>query len=230
MKIGYALAAPLLFVSSAAWAQQVQVQVGGPPPPPPPPQVVVTTPPPPPPPQGPMVGPPPIMVERPPFPRFRWGLSFEGGPFFFGGSTGGIGAVTVRAGAQINRLFGVYAQVGAFGGGGGAISSTDTSVEVIAAASLGVLAELDLGDVFYIAAGPELMAGEAGADSAGSGGASVSESAGAFFSITGRLGVVLGKIRPERRKGFQLGIDFHTIITPGGVVLTPMLSLGAEAF
>lgn len=142
------------------------------------------------------------MIERPPFPRFRWGLSFEGGPYFFGDGTGGLGAVTVRAGAQINRLFGVYAQAGAFGGGGGSVGAGSATVEVIAAASLGVLAELDLGDVFYIAAGPELMAGEAGADSAGAGTASVSESAGAFFSVTGRL----------------------------GVVLAPMLSLGAEAF
>ena len=230
MKIVGTLAAVcLLLGSSAAWAQTVDVQVGGPPPPPPPPRVVVTTPPPPPPPG---YGPPPrVMIERPPFPRFRWGWSLEGGPYFFNGGTGGIGGATVRMGAQINELFGVYAQAAGFGGGGGNISSASgASVEVIAAASLGVLAELDLGNVFYIAAGPEIMAGEAGADSAGPGGASVSESVGAFFSLTGRLGVVLGRVTPMRRKGFQLGLDFHTIITPGGVVITPMLALGLEAF
>jgi hypothetical protein len=237
---GYVSAVPILLFSTAAFAQSVQVQVGVPPPPPPP-RVVVTTPPPPPPPSGRVVvttpppppgyyGPPRPMFERPPFPRFRWGWSLEGGPYVFNGTEGGLGGATVRMGAQIDRLWGVYGEVGGFLGGGGAISTNNTSVMVIAAGTFAVMGELDLGDVFYIGLGPELVAGEAGSESAGTSGASVNEAAGVFFGATARLGVVLGRVTPMRRKGFQLGIDFQSIITPGGAVIMPMLSLGMEAF
>ena len=226
MKIGRVLAAlPMLVVSHAAWAQEVQVQVGVQPPPPPPRVVVVAQPPPPPPPY---YGPPPrMMIERPLFPRFRWGLSFEGGPYFFNGSTGGEGAVSVRAGVQVNELFGVYAQPVAILGGGASVNGTGSSASALLVGGVGVLAELDLGNIFYVAGGPEVLGGAAGSgDSAGN--ATAAE--GVFFGVTARLGLELGTIRPHRRAAFQLGGDLHVIFTPGGAVVTPMISLGYDMF
>src|SRR6185436_11802436 len=82
--------------------------------------------------------PPPVVVAPAPapapvdpkeyFPRFRWGIWAVGGPYFYGGSTGGVGGITVRAGASINELFSVYGQVAGLLGGGAGFSSGGTSV------------------------------------------------------------------------------------------------------
>jgi len=168
-----------------------------------------------------------MRMERPPFPRFRWGLSFEGGPYFFNGSTGGEGAVTVRAGVQINELFGVYAQPVAILGGGATVNGSGSAASAILLGGVGVLAELDLGNIFYIAGGPEILGGDAGSANSG-GAATVSE--GVFFGATARLGLELGVIRPHRRAAFQLGGDLHVVFTGGGPVITPMISLGYDMF
>ena len=170
------------------------------------------------------------MVEERDHARFRWGWWLEGGPYFSGGSPGGIGGATVRMGAQITNMFGVTAQAVALIGGGGEISSTSTAVNVIAVGGVGVLGELTLGNIFFVGLGPELLGGSAGSTSAGTSGAAVSEYAGVMFGLTGRLGLALGSVHPGRRKGFSFGIDLHTLFTPGSVVVVPMFGLGMEAF
>jgi len=115
-------------------------------------------------------------------------------------------------------------------GGGGAISSTSVSTNVIAIAGFGALGELTLGNIFFVGLGPELVGGAAGSTSAGTGGAAVSEYAGVMVGLTGRLGLALGSVRPARRKGFSFGVDFHMLFTPGSVVIVPLFGLGMEAF
>jgi hypothetical protein len=170
------------------------------------------------------------MVEERDHARFRWGWWLEGGPYFSGGSPGGIGGATVRMGAQITDMFGVTGQAVALIGGGGAISSNSTAVNVIAVGGFGVLGELTLGNIFFVGLGPEVVGGTAGSESVGPGSVSVSEYAGVMFGLTGRLGLALGSVRPGRRKGFSFGVDFHTFFTPGSVVVVPMFGLGMEAF
>jgi len=107
MKIGCVLTVlPMLLASSVAWAQEVQVQIGGPPPPPPPPRVVIVAPPPP------MYGPPPPYYGRPRMygpppegdinrPHFRWAFGVTGGPYI-GANLGGAGGFWGQAGVQIS--------------------------------------------------------------------------------------------------------------------------------
>ena len=162
--------------------------------------------------------------------RFRWGLSAMGGPILYSGASSGGGGLEVRVGAQINNLFGVYAQPVFMVGGGASAGTTGASVSALALYGAGALADVTRADLGYIAAGPEILAGGAGSSSAGTGTASASASSGAFFSIAARAGLVLGPKKPERRKGFQLGVDFRTVFTPGAATLMPFLALGYESF
>src|SRR5437764_5753589 len=108
MKIGRVLTVlpVLLLVSSAAWAQQVEVQVGLPPPPPPPPPprvVIVEQQPPPPMYYGrprPMYPPPEGDINRP---HVRWAIGATGGPYI-GANLGGAGGLWGQLGVQINPL------------------------------------------------------------------------------------------------------------------------------
>ncbi len=172
----------------------------------------------------------PVYVEERDHARFRWGWWLEGGPYWSGGTPGGIGGATVRMGAQINNMFGVTAQAVALIGGGGAISSNSTSVNVVAVGGVGVLGELTLGNLFFVGLGPEVLGGSAGSESVAPGSVTVSEYAGVMFGLTARLGLALGSVRPARRRAFSFGIDFHTLFTPGSVVVVPLFGLGMEAF
>src|SRR5215472_8319348 len=137
---------------------------------------------------GTAAGPAPTSEEGEFKTRFRWGIWGEGGPYFFKGSTGGVGGVTVRLGAQLSEPFAVYAQpILLVGGGAKAGVSTagvTESASALVVAGGAAMGEATLGDLFFIGAGPEIVFGSAGSasQSAGVGGVSQSESAasGAF--------------------------------------------------
>jgi hypothetical protein len=163
------------------------------------------------------------------FPRYRWGISAVGGPLL-GVASGGIGGVDARFGSQINNLFGVYAQPVALLGGGVNANVSGASATGVVLGGVGVLADVTFLDMFFIAAGPELMGGVTGSGSSGTAGTSASGSSGAFFSIATRAGVNFGSTKPEKRQGFSLNLDFRTVFTPGDPLLIPALALGYDSF
>lgn len=155
------------------------------------------------------------------FPRFRWGISGVGGPML-GQLDGGVGGVDARFGVQLNERLGIYGQpVGLVGAGASAGSASG-----LALAGVGALADFTFADMFYLAIGPELVYGGLAAATTTTGTAA----AGGFFSVAARGGVVLGPKRPEKRSGFQLGLDARMVVTPSGVVVMPLLALGYEAY
>ena len=161
--------------------------------------------------------------------RFRWGIWVEGGPYFFSGSSGGVGGISVRLGAQITEEIGVYAQPIALLGGGASVGPNGASASALVVGGAAAMVNLTLADHFFIAAGPEMLDGTAGATSASSTSASASAASGAFFSIDARAGFALGKVKPNRRRGFSIGGDLHMIFTPGGTVVVPLIGLGYDA-
>ncbi len=223
MKIGYAVALPLLFASTAAWAQEVQVQVGVPPPPPPP-QVVVTPPPPPPPP--PMYGyGRPRLAEPEDFehPRLRLAFGATGGPFI-GGNVGGAGGFWAQGGVQINRLLAVYYQTHAMLGAVGARSSSG-GLDVYDTFFGGiwdneVMVDFTIHDILQVGVGPSYDI------------FSVNNFTEGFLGADARIGVALGRIHPRHRSGFMLGVDIHpTFITDSSfpttsVITSVLLTLG----
>jgi hypothetical protein len=235
MKIGRVLAAlPLLAVSHAAWAQQVQVTVGVPPPPPPP-TVTVETAPPPPPPQYVQPPPPPyyygpprrVVVMAPEGdinrPHFRWAIGATGGPFI-GGNVGGAGGLWAQAGVPINRLLGVIYQTHAMIGAVGARTSTG-GADVYDMFFGGIwdneiMADFTFGDVFQLGVGPSFDV------------FSVNNFTEGFLGVDGRIGVALGHRIWGHRSGFMLGVDIHpTFITDStfpttSVVTSVLLTLG----
>lgn len=159
------------------------------------------------------------------YPRFRWGISFMGGPLV-GGVHGGAGGTDLRFGAQISDLLGIYLQPVALIGGGVNTSVANAGGEVLAVAGAGVLADFTFINLFYGAIGPEIVYG--GIGSAGTAGASAT--AGTFFSLATRLGIALGSTTPEHKKRFTLGLDMHIVFVPGNVTVMPMIALGYDKF
>jgi len=201
---------------------------------------------PPPPVEGPAAatpggGPPPPPAAATPgefATRFRWGIWGVGGPYFFSGTSGGVGGVTARFGAQLTDMFAVYGQPVALIGGGASVGTSSNGISESASAlvvgGVGAMGEATFGDIFFVALGPEFLDGTAGSASqtVGPNGATQSAAAatGAFFSVAARAGLALGSVGPERRKAFTFGLDFHSIFTPGGVVVVPLVGLGYDAF
>jgi hypothetical protein len=229
----------LLFalVSSIAFAQEASTEA----PPPPPPESAAT--------------------EAAPAStgRFRWGASGNLGwhipqaAFTFGGEG--------RVGYQINSIFGAYATLGGVAGfgfgasggaGGGQVSATALSRWYI-----GAIAELFLGDIFFVGAGPVFAnGGLVGAIVSGSAdgvGTAAFAHAGPTFGLDARLGLQLGRQNGgpgTRKSGFSLGLTAMTLFHPnttvvrtqagmnGGtidvttteltVTVTPMLMLGYD--
>ncbi len=218
MKIGRLLAAlPMLAVSHAAWAQEVQVQVGVPPPPPPPRVVVVAQPPPPPPPYyyGRRRG----MVEEGDItrPHVRWAIGATGGPYI-GANIGGAGGLWGQLGVQINPLLGVYYQTHAMIGGVG--DRAGNSIFIGGIWNNEVMVDFTFADVFQVGVGPSYDV------------FSVNSFTEGFFGIDGRIGVAFGQRRWGHRSGFMLGVDIHpTFITDSGfpttsVITSVLLTLG----
>jgi hypothetical protein len=163
-------------------------------------------------------------------PRFRWGISPFGGPLLYSGNSGGAGGIDVRFGVQWNKLLGFYAQPALLLGGGVSASSTGGSASAVALGGVGFLADVTLIDLFYLAAGPEILGGGSGAESASTTGVSAGAASGAFFSINARAGIALGSMKPDRRQAFILGLDFRSIFVPGGAAVMPGIALGYESF
>lgn len=162
--------------------------------------------------------------------RFRWGISGMGGPYFQGGNSGGAGGVDVRLGVQLTDKFAVYGQPAAIIGGGASAGAGGTKASGIVMGSFGALADLTLADLFYVAAGPELVTGTVGSTSVSGTSAGAAAAAGTFFSVTARVGLALGSAKPDRRKAFTIGGDFRVVFTPGAATVIPFVALGYEAF
>jgi hypothetical protein len=164
--------------------------------------------------------------------RIRWGLALGGGPMV-GGYSGGAGGIEGRIGAQLSPMFAVYAQPLLLLGAGLSASAHGASATGLAVAGVGVLADLTLADLFYLAAGPEVLLGVIGTGAASVQGAESSASAsaatGPFFGITARAGFAFGSKRPSRRKAFTVGLNLHAIFA-GDVAVLPLITLGFEAF
>jgi hypothetical protein len=161
--------------------------------------------------------------------RFRWGISGAGGPMV-GAYSGGAGGIDARFGMQLSNMFGVYAQPILMVGAGASADANGASATGLALYGASLVADATFLNMFYVAGGPELLAGGVGTAAASSGGvASASASTGPFFSLAARAGLALGSYRPERRSAFTLGIDMHVIFAGGAAVL-PMLALGYEAY
>lgn len=209
-------------------------------------QPVYTAPPPAPPPtnQPPPNGqPPPVVVAPAPapapvdpreyFPRFRWGIWAIGGPYFYGGAGGGAGGINVRLGVAINELFSVYGQAtGLLGGGGGvSLATGTTSASALVAANVAAMADLTLGNLFFIAAGPELVSGVVGSTRIDPKTSKEQGAAGAFFGITARTGLALGNTHdPRQRRAFTFGLHMEIILTPFDPIIAPMIGLGYDQF
>jgi hypothetical protein len=160
------------------------------------------------------------------YPRFRWGISFMGGPLT-GGTSGGAGGIDTRFGAQISDLLGIYLQPAVMFGAGVNSSVANAEASGLAVVGAGLLADFTLINLFYGAIGPELLyGGFASASSTGT----ASASAGTFFSLATRLGIALGSTTPEHKKRFTLGLDMHIVFVPGNVTVMPMIALGYDKF
>jgi hypothetical protein len=168
-------------------------------------------------------------AEEPSISRFRWGISAAGGPML-GAYSGGAGGIDARLGWQLNDMLGVYGQPILLLGAGASANATGASATGLGLYGLGAMADATLADLFYVAAGPELLFGAVGTAAASAGGsASASASTGPFFSIAARAGFAFGSKRPDRRKAFTLGLDMHTVFA-GGAAILPLISLGYEAY
>jgi hypothetical protein len=169
--------------------------------------------------------------------RFRWGISGFGGPLA-GGLSGGHGGIDARLGAQINETVGIYGQpmllLGAGYGSEASATSASVSASGIALYGIGALVDATFANLFYIAAGPEILHGAMGSASSTVSTTGTSQSAagstGPYFSIATRLGFAFGSMKPKRRKAFTVGLDMRIIFNPGDPVLTPGLALGYDSF
>jgi hypothetical protein len=162
--------------------------------------------------------------------RFRWGISALGGPYFYNGASGGLGGVDVRIGYQLNGDLAIYGQPSLMIGGGAKAGASGASASALAFYGIAALADYTLADMVYLAAGPEILAGGTGASEVSTTGGKASASSGAFFSVAARAGLALGSKKPERRKAFTIGLDFHCTFVTGGPLIVPAVALGYEAF
>lgn len=184
---------------------------------------------PPPPPEAPPAAasePAPVPAAEPASAgRIRWGVSGNLG-WHFPQSAFTFGAEG-RFGYQLSDMFGVY---GIFGGTagfgfGGSVSGNSASVSATALSRwyLGAIAELLLGNTFFVGAGPVFAnGGLAGAVVSGSPdgvGTAVFADSGPSFGLDVRLGVQLGRKTEVRKSGFSLGLSALTLLHPDATVV-----------
>jgi len=160
------------------------------------------------------------------YPRFRWGISFMGGPLV-GATSGGAGGIDTRFGAQISDLLGIYVQPALMFGAGVDADNTNASASGLVVAGAGVLADFTFINLFYAGIGPEILYG---GFASGSSTGTASAAAGTFFSLATRLGIALGSTTPEHKKRFTLGLDMHIVFVPSNVTVMPMIALGYDKF
>jgi hypothetical protein len=151
--------------------------------------------------------------------RFRGGISGGGGGLFVEGLSLGLGGLDGRMGVQINDLIGVYAQPqlaiygGTFSLGGGSASSVG-----------GIIGGTAVADVTFI---DQIFVG------AGGGGGMVNSSsfAGGILHIRAGGYPLMGFGEDGiRRKGLMLSADLRLYFAGGATFISPMASIGYEAF
>jgi|GEM_PF-2667203 hypothetical protein len=201
-------------VSASAFAQEAMP----PPPPPPPPQPIAVAP-----------APADAPMEDPGG-RVRWGVSGNLGwhiptPAFTLGAEG-------RIGYQVSNMFSAYAVLGGTFGLGFGVSTSVNGASVTATVLsywyFGALAELMLGNLFYVAGGPILANGVyatalVGASSEGRAQVANVTAAGWKPGIDIRLGLGLGRQHPApsfRRGGFNIGLDALILFHPNSIITT----------
>jgi len=146
-----------------------------------------------------------------------------------GGYSGGAGGITTRFGWQLDSMLGFYGEPLLLVGAGASADIDGASATGIALYGLGAMADITLGDFFYIAAGPEVLLGAIGEAEAGTAAASADAATGPFFSLATRAGFALGSVRPNRRSAFTIGLDMHVVLA-NEVAIMPLIALGYEAF
>lgn len=201
-----------ILVSASAFAQETA-------PPPPPPQPIASP-----------VRADSPMVEEDPGGRFRWGVSGNLG-WHFPTSAFMLGA-EARAGWQISNMFGAYliggGTVGIGFGVTTAIQGATVSATVLSYGYFGAIAELMLGNLFYVGGGPVLANGVYVSSSVGASADGVAEvkgivSAGWKPGLDLRLGLGLGRVAGPpsfRRGGFNLGINTLILLHPNSIITT----------
>lgn len=160
--------------------------------------------------------------------RFRWGISGAGGPLA-GGYSGGAGGITTRFGWQVDSLLGFYAEPLLLVGAGASADVEGASATGLALYGFGAMADVTLADMFYVAAGPEILLGAIGEAEASSTSASAEGATGPFVSLATRAGFAFGSVRPNRRHAFTVGLDMHVVLA-NEVAILPLIALGYEAY
>lgn len=160
--------------------------------------------------------------------RFRFGVGLNGGYGFGSGLAGGAFGAVVRAGVQINRMWGAYFQESAL-----IFAAADPAgrgaLAVVAAQSL--VASLNPVDFLEIALGPSFDVAAGGSVSVKPGDVGATVFGGQYFGLQSRVALHLGG-RDEftgRRRGFGLGLEFHPTFTPNPVFFLT-LGLSYEAY
>ncbi len=157
--------------------------------------------------------------------RFRGGVSAYGGAYVLQGFAIPYGGVEGRLGVQIKDWIAVYAEpaflIGASGAGG------------VVRASVGVIPEFTVADLWFIGLGPEAYAA-AGIGLKNCTSTFVSCDTLGFASasdvgLNGRTGFAFGSVRPGRRKMFTLAFDGRLDFYGGHPAFAPALSLGYDA-
>lgn len=167
------------------------------------------------------------VSEQASFPRFAWGISGTFGPAFAAFGTGPVGGVEARFGAQLTRHVAIHGQPAVLAGEVKGESyrtgfgGTTTPTQVILLATLGAVFEYTVNDMVYLALGPELNIGARGED--------FGETT-PHPSAIAKAGLRFGKMRPYRRKAFQVGIHTRVIFAGIAPVVVPTLALGYDAF
>lgn len=159
--------------------------------------------------------------------RVRWGVSANLG-WHLPQSALTLG-LEGRAGYQVGRVLSLYGVLGVTGGLGlgATINTQSTTIRATGLfyGYLGALAELMLGDRFFIAGGPVIATGtlagvSTGADASGVAQLTTSWAVGLKPGFDVRLGLGFGRARAPsfRRGGFTLGLDALVLFHPNGVV------------
>jgi hypothetical protein len=147
-----------------------------------------------------------------------------------GGYSGGAGGIDARFGMQLDPMFAVYGQPILLAGAGAQADLEGASATALALYGVGALADLTLIDMFYVAAGPELLFGGMGEAEVTTGATARAEaSTGPFFGLALRTGFAFGSVGPERRQAFTVGLDMHVVLANEAAIL-PLIALGYESY
>jgi hypothetical protein len=156
--------------------------------------------------------------------RFRGGFSVGGGLTLAGFGTMPTAMAQGRFGAQFNRLFSVFFQPS----GVVALNVTPVGASAIVASMNSFIANLTLGDVFEVGAGPSIDYLVAGAATAAGPTAAV---AGIVFGVDARVGFIVGGGPPNengRRSGFSIVLNVHPTFAPGTTIVPLTIGLGSD--